>query len=101
MPKERFAKDHEEAEQCVVRLNLSLIGRSWTENLISSLVIVSLHGVDNIVQHLGHNTVNSHQQGLGRAYLSMRVPCRVVSTPVSGVSATSIRWKDKRCGDDG
>lgn len=91
---------YEESEQCMVCLNVTMIGCNRAEKLIRALVKESVCAVDTVVQQMGYDAVSRLRHVLQRAYLTVSVPLPVALTRVSGVASTSMRRKGERSGDE-
>lgn len=67
----------------MIRLNVVSVGRNRAERLTRPLVTGSVNAVDCVVQQLNYDAVTRLQQGLERAYSTVRLPCSVVVARVS------------------
>lgn len=93
------AQVREQSKQRMVHLNVALVGRKRTQKLARSLVTKFINAVNAVVQQLGYNAVSWLWRALERPYSTVRVPCTVALTRVSGVAATSMRWKGEESRD--
>lgn len=92
---------HKELEQCLLRLNVTLVVLYRAEKLTLSVATKSVQALDKVVKQLSHGAILCFRHGLKRTYSKVCVPCSVALTSVSGVTATSIRRKgDKIRSDD-
>lgn len=90
----------EESEPGTAHFKVAFVGRNRVEKLTCSLETQSVNTADPVVLQLCYNMVSLLQQGLERAYSTVRVPFVIAFTRVSGVVVTSIRWEDERGGDE-
>lgn len=88
------------SEQHMVRLDGTLVGPNWAEKLTRSRVTEFVNVVDAVAQQLAYDALIRLRQGLEKAYLTVRMPCPVSRTRVSGAAATSSSWKSERSGDE-
>lgn len=72
-------------------LNAALVGCNRTEKLMRSLMTKSVNAVDAFYQHSSYDAASQLQEGLERAYSTVRVPFLVASTHGSRNAGTSIR----------
>lgn len=85
----------------MIRLNIAIVRLNRVEKLVRLLVSEFVNAIEAVVQQLGYDVLSWLRQGLKRAYSVGHLSCPVAPTYVSGLSTTSIRWKDEGSRNNG
>lgn len=90
-----LAKVCKAMEQRMVRLKGVLLGPYRAKKVTRLLMTESVDAIQAVFQQLVNGIVIRLRLGLEWAYSTVRMPCQVGLTPVSGVAETSTCWKDE------